>query len=75
MADIKTVSVVTDLNGREAIYIDGVLNRREDTIYAADISDAAGDGPILFEHLNCEFEGEESNWPERLRDIPALSKW
>lgn len=70
---IKRLDVVTDYNGCEAVYVDGVLVFDSETVYAVDIEGCTGGDPILFRHLDCEFQGEwEGKWPEKLEDVPLV---
>lgn len=71
---MKTVTVVTEIEGQEAIYVDGILKLREDNVYACDIAAWAGDEPIIFQHRTCDFELRNTDleweWPEKIEDVP-----
>lgn len=69
----KVLTVLTEFSGQEAIYVDGVLAFRDDTVYACDIVQQAGDGPVLIRHESCEFSGDHWEWPENLGDVPLSS--
>lgn len=66
----KKVTVVTDINGPEALYVDGVLKFQSETVYATDIASIAGGEPIILEHRCCEFDADFWEWPEKLEDVP-----
>jgi hypothetical protein len=70
---MRRLTVVTDSNGPEAIYVNGKLAFSDDTVYATDICRCAGDGPIVIAHEQCEFQDWRWWWPEKLKDVPLVS--
>ena len=63
----KKITVVTNaVYGTEAIYLNGKLEFEDDIVYACDICEVAGSGPVILKHEVCELES--SSWPEILED-------
>lgn len=56
--------------GNQAIYVDGVLELADDSIYAGELADVAGDEPVRLECLLVEPTGEP--WPRGLDDLTIV---
>ena len=68
MSKLRQITVVTDQDGTEALYVDGELYEQDQTIYAVDIALAAGRDPVMFVHRGIdELVGR---WPQLLSDVP-----
>ena len=65
---MKSVVVVIDDNGDEALYVSGILTSADGpTVYACDIAEAVGDELIQFSHKAVERVVEV--WPKKLEDV------
>jgi hypothetical protein len=71
--ETKTVTVVTETDGQEALYVDGILKMHDETIYASDIAEYAGDGPILFRHVHVDYSTDAWTWPDKLEDLLSIA--
>lgn len=66
--NVKTVAVVTDNTSDmcdQALYLDGVLQMADSTIYACDIAKHGGGDPICFRHFIIDLP-EGHQWPQSL---------
>ena len=72
----KHVIVVTcEDSGFQGLYVDGVLECQDDTIYACDIAEHATDGPIDFSHVLVVMPEDAKSYPERFEQcMPWISK-
>lgn len=51
---VKDVRLVTDIDGHEAIYVDGKLEATSNTLYMCEVAQACGSGPVTLRHHNAE---------------------
>lgn len=63
---MKTLTIVSDEDSRECLYIDGVAwkAKGETTVYAVDICQAAGDQPVRLVFESIDFYHHD--WPDTL---------
>lgn len=64
---VKQIVALTEEDGDEALYVDGVLTACDSTIYACDIAEAAANATVTFSHRNVE--QSVSVWPKKLSDV------
>lgn len=63
------VVVLTDVDsGFQALYVGGDLKAADDTIYACDIAEAAGDKDINFSHVRVNMPDGVNRYPERIEN-------
>lgn len=65
---IHHVVAVTDSNGPEALYIDGVLKTWEESLYAFDIASATEGMAFELSHMNVDIP-VDMTWPEKLESL------
>lgn len=73
MSDPKILTVVSDDNADECLYVDGISwdHTEETTIYFVDLTGLVGpDEPVVLRHVSIDFV--RSYWPDKLED--ALRK-
>lgn len=60
----KHLTVVTCMeSGHEGLYVNGDLVTQDSTIYACDIAEHAGDGPVNFSHVAVEMQAD--SYPDK----------
>lgn len=70
--NLKTITVVRDANGCEALYVDAVRKENgDDFIYGACVSDHAAGEAVFVDVMDVEFSIEDDflNWPDDLTDL------
>jgi hypothetical protein len=68
----KQFVLVTDNDGNQTLYVDGVLHNGDNTVYGCDVADAANACAIKIELRDVDLIVED--WPLRLNDFGADAK-
>jgi hypothetical protein len=74
---VRKLTCVMDMHGNETIYVDGVLHPIEGgTIFSMDIQGAAGNQPVVIEHLVADIDARcggtaKPVWPKALNELPT----
>jgi hypothetical protein len=68
----KQFVIVTDNDGNQTLYVDGVLRDGDNTVYGCDVADAANGCAIKIELRDVDFIVDD--WPLRLSDLGAEAK-
>ena len=68
----KQFVIVTDNDGNQTLYVDGVLRDGDNTVYGCDVADAANGCAIKIELRDVDFIVE--HWPISLSDLGAEAK-
>lgn len=55
---MKKITVATEQDGNEALYVDGKLDTSDSTIYACDIAEAAAGEPCIISHRTVDLASE-----------------
>jgi hypothetical protein len=69
---VKQFVIVTDQDGNQTLYVDGVLRNGDNTVYGCDVADAANGCAIKIELRDVDFIVE--HWPLGLSDLGAEAK-
>jgi hypothetical protein len=69
---VKQFVIVTDNDGNQTLYIDGLLRDGDNTVYGCDVADASNGCAIKIELRDVDFIVE--HWPLRFSDLSAEAK-
>jgi hypothetical protein len=68
-ASVKQFVIVNDKSGDQALYVEGLLQEGDNTVYGCDVAQAAKGCPIQISTREVECAGD---WPEKLSDLVVV---
>jgi hypothetical protein len=69
-SSLPQVVVANDIEGNQAIYVNGILQESDETIYACDIIKETNDSAFFLKQINVDWFGDV--WPEEISAMTPI---